>query len=103
MHPNPSYDLALFQKLFREDSRFMTGSAKRGSWDVGHCSTDVEECVCDVLREQHFYKTMPSQKMPGLWQDVYKVVFKDTALYVKIQISRGRAVLVSYKMDESAP
>ena len=61
----------------------------------------MEECICEILEERHFYKSMPSEKMPDLWQDVYKVTFLGVPLYVKIQVRGGRAVLISYKPDES--
>ena len=45
-----------------------------------------------------FYKSMESEACPGLWQDVYHLVYRRTWLYIKLQMGAdGRAVVVQYK------
>lgn len=50
------------------------------------------------LTPRDFYKSMESEQLPGLWQDVYHTVYRGLRLYIKIQIGAdGRGVVVQYK------
>ncbi len=98
---SPTFPLAYFKRLFREDDRFITKSATAGGHAIGHGPMDMEECICDVLKEENFYKTMPSEQISGCWQDVYKVTFDGVPLYLKVQVRGVHAVLISYKSDTS--
>ena len=40
---------------------------------------------------------MGSEAQPGLWQDVYRPVYEKIALYVKLQIDRDDAIVISFK------
>ena len=40
---------------------------------MGFDEEDICDCIVDFLNETHFYKAMPSERFPGLWQDVYKI------------------------------
>lgn len=97
----PTYLVSVLRLLFRKENRIITQTAINGALEVGHGTTDIEECICETLQDHHFYKTMRSEKMPALWQDVYKLTHLGVALYVKVQIRNNQAVLVSYKRDES--
>lgn len=62
---------------------------------------DIESCVLE-LEDADFYKTMPSNKISGLMQDVYRPTYSGLHLYVKLQIGTFRkAVVISFKGDES--
>jgi hypothetical protein len=64
---------------------------------LGWDDEDVKECVL-ALTGADFHKTMESTDLPGLWQDVYKPLFRRVRLYVKIQVGRrGKAVVISFK------
>ena len=55
-----------------------------------------------ALNETHFYKYMPAEKVPGLWQDVYKVTYEGIRVYLKLQINfANNAIIISFKEDTS--
>jgi len=61
-----------------------------------------EEAILDVIediQEDDFYKSMPSEKVPSLWQDVYRVTHDGNILYIKLQISANnkKAVIIQFK------
>ena len=73
----------------------MTLSAKQGAHAMGMDTADMEACVLG-LTINDFYKTMPAEKAPGLFQDVYRPYFLGWEVYVKLQIT-GEAVVISFK------
>ena len=101
-----TYHLAEFVELFASDLRFVTKKASRGAYDVGFGPDDIADVIRHELKPSCFYKTMVAEKIPGLWQDVYKVRYRGVPLYIKLQIasigSKRHAVLISFKEDESA-
>ena len=50
------------------------------------------------LAETHFYKTMESEKKPGLMQDVYRITYQDEHIYLKLQV-HGDVIVVSFKEE----
>jgi motility quorum-sensing regulator/GCU-specific mRNA interferase toxin len=64
-----------------------------------------ELAVVDViagLTARDFDKSMPSEVNPAVWQDVYKPVIGDRALYVKFTLdARGELLLISF--NENGP
>lgn len=60
----------------------ITGSALRDAAALGYGSEEIVE-VIQGIDAVHFYKTMPSEKRPGYWQDVYRVPDRGMELYVK--------------------
>jgi motility quorum-sensing regulator / GCU-specific mRNA interferase toxin len=59
--------------------------------------TAASDCLL-ALTAADFYKSMESEAVPGLWQDVYRPVFEGLALYVKLQIwADGLVVVISFK------
>ena len=95
----PTYSLALIKKLVSEGRRNITRSALRDAFDLGMEESDIDECVCEVLTEDDFYKTMPAEKVSGLWQDVYHVEFSGFLIYLKVQINLvSNAVVISFKL-----
>lgn len=62
---------------------------------------DLIECIASLTRAD-FHKTMPAERLKGLWQDVYRPTWCGVPLYVKLQVvahqaSGGRLVIVSFK------
>lgn len=54
-----------------------------------------------ALTSQNFYKTMPSTKILGEWQDVYRANYQGDAFYVKFKVVYADAntpvVILSFK------
>jgi hypothetical protein len=95
----PAYDLQELQRLVGqgEISSSITKAAELGAAELGCGLGDIVEAVLE-LTTQHFYKAMESERMPGLWQDVYHLRFRGTWLYIKLQLSlEGRAFVVQFK------
>jgi len=93
----PTYDLREIQAKVRAGLYWITYSARRGGSAIGFSEEDIVSCVLS-LRGPDFYKTMEADAAPGLWQDVYRPVYGQTALYVKLQIERdGDAIVISFK------
>lgn len=97
----PFYDLDTIKGLVRQRRYQITISARQDALSIGFDSEDVCDCIL-VLNETHFYKSMPAEKVPGLWQDVYKIRYEEVRVYLKLQISvTGRVVIISFKEDTS--
>lgn len=78
-------------------SSSITKVAEEGAAEFNWNRDDIVEAVL-ALTSQHFYKSMESERMPGLWQDVYHLEFRGIWLYIKLQIgTRGRAFVVQFK------
>jgi hypothetical protein len=90
------------QAMVRSGDYVVTGVAFNGALKLAlDAGVDIEACVL-ALDESDFYKTMPSIKVPGLMQDVYKPTYGGHRLYVKLQIGKsGTAVVIQFKGDES--
>lgn len=79
----PTHDLEAIQAVFSDTKNLnITGSALRDAAALGYGSEDIIE-VIQSIEAGHFYKTMPSEKRPGYWQDVYRVPDGGMELYVK--------------------
>lgn len=95
----PAYDLQELQRLIGQGpiSSSITGVAQERAAEFNCNEDDIVEAVLQ-LTPQHFYKSMESEKMPGLWQDVYHLEFRGIWLYIKLQIGiHGRAFVVQFK------
>jgi len=74
----------------------ITHAARRDGAGVGLDEAAIVSCVL-ALNAMDFYKTMEAEAAPGLWQDVYRPVYDRIALYVKLQIDRDEAIVISFK------
>jgi hypothetical protein len=101
-YSRPCYALGEIKERIRDGRYWIT---RRAGIDAGSLSLDegdIKECVLG-LEFRHFFKSMPSRKRPGMNQDVYRCRYAGLALYIKLQMGLdGRAVVVSFKLDESA-
>jgi hypothetical protein len=87
--------------LVHEGRYHVTLSARQDALAFGFDSEDIRDCVL-ALNETHFYKYMPAEKVPGLWQDVYKVTYEGIRVYLKLQINfANNAIIISFKEDTS--
>ena len=97
-----TYSLNEIQLRLRDGRFTITVSGMQGALQMGLDDEDIVECICEELRDSHFYKTMPAEKLPGMWQDVYRIRFRGQRVYLKVQINaRGKAVIISFKEDTS--
>jgi hypothetical protein len=80
----------------QDGSWFLTLPAEDGAMALGFDPDDVYDCIVNFLSETHFYKTMESEKKPGLMQDVYHITYEGARLYVKLQVN-VHAVVISFK------
>ena len=79
----PTHDLEAIKAVFSEIKNLnITGSALRDAAALGYGREEIVE-VIQSMETDHFYKTMPSEKVPGLMQDVYRVPDGGMELYVK--------------------
>lgn len=98
----PTYELCNIQQLLKDSKYYITEVATRTAASIGFLDEDIIECIVHELRDSHLYKSMPSTKVPGLMQDVYKITYQGKRVYLKLQVNRaGYAVVVSFKEDES--
>lgn len=98
-----SYDLKEWKQIAQSGrhNRYVTKAALADAQAFQFDEEDILEC-CFQLDESHFFKTMEAEKVPGLWQDVYKIEYEGMRLYVKIQVNTlGQAVVISFKEDTS--
>jgi motility quorum-sensing regulator / GCU-specific mRNA interferase toxin len=95
----PTYDLQELQRLIGQGpiSSSITNVADEGASELGWSRSDIVEAVLE-LTNQDFYKSMESERLPGLWQDVYHLEFRGVWLYIKLQLAlNGRAFVVQFK------
>jgi motility quorum-sensing regulator/GCU-specific mRNA interferase toxin len=101
----PTYPLDRIKQLLDAGACVVTGKAEQDARsELGLARSAVEQCV-RALSPSDFYKTMPSEKVPGLYQDVYRPVFRTPfhqggiEVYCKVQINKqGKAVIVAFKL-----
>ena len=95
----PTYDLERIQQLVGQSpiSSFITVAAVAGARALGFGEPDIISAVLE-LTPACFYKSMESERLPGLWQDVYHLSYRGAELYLKLQIDPlGRATVVQCK------
>jgi motility quorum-sensing regulator/GCU-specific mRNA interferase toxin len=79
----PTHDLEAIKAAFSNATSLnVTGTALRNAFALGYGRQEIVD-VIQTIKPGHFYKTMPSEKNPGLMQDVYRVPDGDLELYVK--------------------
>ena len=81
----PTYPLELVKHLIGSPRRIITRTSQLSAGELGLDEQDIVECIA-ALSESSFYKSMPAEKRPGTWQDVYRTTFAGFDLYVKVQI-----------------
>ncbi|HST62849.1 MAG TPA: type II toxin-antitoxin system MqsR family toxin [Longimicrobium sp.] len=99
MPGTPTYDLELIQRCVGQGA--LTSSimavAAAGASELGWTLEHIIEAVL-LLSSGDFYKTMESERVPGLWQDVYHLQYRKVHLYIKVQMGQnGRAYVVQFK------
>jgi hypothetical protein len=82
----PTYSLSEIKNLIKKDYfRVSETALKNAGQDFGISRSDIALEIL-ALVEDNFYKSMPAEKAPGLFQDVYIKNVKGIIAYIKIQI-----------------
>jgi motility quorum-sensing regulator/GCU-specific mRNA interferase toxin len=78
---SPSHSLEAIKTAMAAKLRW-TGAARIGANEIGFGEADVKATIAKMAPAM-FYKTMASERNPGLMQDVYRVPSRAGLLYVK--------------------
>ncbi len=93
-----TYSLAAIKAAVAERGvAAFTRSALLGIREAG-LTTDEARLIVQGISPTTFYKTMPSEQVPGEWQDVYRVPgvgYPD--LYVKFTLRTNGKIVISFK------
>ncbi|MFZ2968389.1 MAG: type II toxin-antitoxin system MqsR family toxin [Sulfuricurvum sp.] len=92
---SPTYHLDTIKALIHQNKYRITMVASNGAITMGMNDADILQAVI-LLSANHFYKTMPSEKIASLWQDVYHIRYKGYTVYLKLQIT-DNAIVISFK------
>ena len=94
----PHYPLKSIKAAFNDLSRLnRTMTATAGAEDLGIDDQVLIDIIAG-LTANNFNKSMPSERDPMIWQDVYKTVFEGRELYMKFTSdSQGELLLISFK------
>jgi len=96
----PTYDLLQIKKILCDSaSVYITTVAFRGAVELGYMDEEAIISVLEDLGNEDFYKTMPAEKIPGFWQDVYHFCDGQNKIYIKLQLSPDgkKVVVVAFK------
>ncbi len=79
----PTYDLDAFKTVFNSKEKIaVTGTALRSAAALGFGRSEIVNTI-QIMRREHFYKSMTAHADYRLWQDVYHVPSSVGVLYVK--------------------
>ncbi len=97
----PHYALRSVKAAFADAARInRTMIAATGAEDLAMDEQAVVDAIAG-LTAGDFDKSMPSDREPAVWQDVYKPVVAGRELYVKFTLdSQGELLLISFKDNE---
>ena len=94
------YNLNRIKMLIKGEQYRITASALQCAQMLDFQDDDILDCISHSLSKTHFYKTMPAENVPGLWQDVYKLRYYGVRVYLKLQIDFNKQfVVISFKED----
>ncbi len=99
---SPTHDLGKLRAAAALGNYAIFPNPARDAQSLRLDEQDILDCI-DQITDADFYKTMESDKRPGLWQDVYKPTYLGIPIYTKLQLTDdGRALVISFKLDASA-
>jgi motility quorum-sensing regulator/GCU-specific mRNA interferase toxin len=94
----PHYDLDELKRLIEHPrTRNITLEAVQTASEVGFASVSEIVGVVLELESADFHKTMPSDRQPGTFQDVYRKTINGIELYIKLRKSRDKGIVISFK------
>lgn len=93
------YNLNELKDLLKKpETRIITQLSRREAVSLGYASDSDMANRIQNLRDDEIYKTMESEKCPGLWQDVYRTSDGSVEIYIKLQKSfDGKGVIIQFK------
>ncbi len=91
----PRYDLKAIKRLIKSGDYCITNSSRVSYTALGFSDEETLETIL-ALDPKDIYKSMPSEKNPESWQDVYHKHAKGIDLYIKLQIVE-KAIVISFK------
>jgi hypothetical protein len=99
---SPTYSLSDLKAKVDIGHYAITLKAAGDAGSMGMDEEDITDCI-RALTKADFYKTMPSDKVPGRFQDVYKTHWCGKPIYAKLTLGfpGNKAVVVSFKRDQS--
>lgn len=91
-----TYSLEEIKELVRIGSFVVTRRSQEEALDL--FNLDEQGVAEEVLGLEliHFKKTMASREKPGLFQDVYKKKVNGIDAYIKLQIDKSNAIVISF-------
>lgn len=93
----PTHDLARIKTLVQARRYHATSVVRSTLFRLDLTECDLVECVAR-LDGSDFYKSMPSDLVPGSWQDVYRPGLEGRRMYVKLLVNdRAEVVIVQFK------
>lgn len=93
----PTYDLESLKVLVKEKNRrAFTGNSMTGMAKLGMTVADAIDCI-DCLTLDDFYKTMPAEKDPGHFQDVYHGKYWNEVVYIKFTGYSDKPIVITFK------
>jgi Txe/YoeB family toxin of Txe-Axe toxin-antitoxin module len=96
----PKYDLSKIKTLLCDsDAYHITLEAHHGAAELGYMDAESILDMIENIQEDDFHKSMPSERIQGLWQDVYRVNDGNNKIYIKLQLSVNgeKVVVVQFK------
>ncbi len=99
MEKRPTYDLDRIKVLISDPATcIITKTGRNDAVTLGYVTEEDIVGRVHALRPSELYKTMESDNMPGLWQDVYRTDDPNgNRLYIKLQEARDKGIIVSFK------
>lgn len=95
----PQFDLDAFKRTFFGGKKSLTERARGDARELKLDESDID-AVVQELRRANFFRWYEPFVDWHPRQDAYKVNYKGYRLFVKIQIDRNEAVVVSFHKDE---
>lgn len=93
-----THDLDRAKELIEDGMIHVTRTARIDAISMGYVSDEDIGGRVLKLKKSEIYKTMESEDIPGLWQDVYRTDEAGIMIYIKIQINNGiQTVVISFK------
>lgn len=95
-----TYDLDELKKFIDKGNFDTTRNCRREYSKLDYSEDAVLEII-GKLQPTDIYKTMPSEKIPDLMQDVYHIKEEEDDLYIKLQKSScgKKCIIIQFKLE----
>ena|SRR5882762_711806 len=96
----PHHDLRTVQQHCGWRWRTITLKASAEAQLLGFEEEDIDSCIL-ALTPGDYHKSMPDDKFPGCFLDVYRPLYLGKHLYVKFGMPDSWVKIISFKEDTS--